>query len=312
VRSPVSPLTVSFNLVPRRQSLPAVADVTKATFHEFKSADKIVALAFLSSPTEAPAAEFSAYANKHRDDYLFGVTTDQEVIEAAGVKTPAVVLYRSFDDPVTEYPYPAPSLTSDDFDAWIKELAVPIIDQVNGENYQVYATSGKPLAYLFLDPSDEKRQQYIDAIHPTAAKYKGKVNFVWIDAVQFGDHGKALNLVEAKWPSFVLQDIKKQLKYPLDQSKEVTPELVDELVESYLAGKLEPSLKSQPIPDSQDEPVFVLVEKQFDEVVFDDSKDVFVEFYAPWWVMDVISIHQPQSNLMSQVWSLQASQACLG
>ncbi|KAI0691374.1 disulfide isomerase [Cytidiella melzeri] len=265
-----------------KQSLPAVAQITIDTFHEFKTADKIVALAFLSSPTEAPAPEFSAYANKHRDEYLFGVTTDKEVIESAGVKPPAVILYRSFDEPATEYPYPVPSLTSDDFDAWIKELAVPVIDQVSGENYQVYATSGKPLAYLFLDPSDEKRQQYIDAIHPIALKYKGKVNFVWIDAIQFGDHGKALNLVEAKWPSFVVQDIKKQLKYPLDQNKEVTPEVVDEMVENYLTGKLEPALKSQPIPDSQDEPVFVLVEKQFDEVVFDDKKDVFVEFYAPW------------------------------
>lgn len=257
-------------------------EVTKDTFHDFKSADKLVALAFLASPTEAPAPEFSAFANKHRDDYLFGVTTDREVIEAAGVTPPAVVLYRSFDEPVTEYPYPAVSLTSEDFGNWLKDLAVPIIDQVSGENYQVYAQSGKPLAYLFVDPTDEKRQEYVDALYPVAAKYKGKVNFVWIDAVQFGDHAKALNLVEPKWPSFVVQDIQKQLKYPLDQNKEVSAELVDDLVESYLTGKIEPSLKSQPIPETQDEPVFVLVQKQFEEVVYDDSKDVFVEFYASW------------------------------
>lgn len=265
-----------------RQSLPAVADVTKATFHEFKNADKIVALAFLSSPTDAPAAEYSAFANTHRDDYLFGVTTDKEVIESAGVKPPALVLYRSFDEPATEYPYPVADLTSEELESWIKELAIPVIDQVGGENYGTYAQSGKPLAYLFLDPTDEKRDQYIDAIRPIAAKYKGKVNFVWIDAIQFGDHGKALNLVQAKWPSFVLQDLSKQLKYPLDQNEAVTPELVDQLVEGYLEGKLEPSLKSQPIPETQDEDVFVLVEKQFEDVVFDDSKDVFVEFYAPW------------------------------
>jgi len=41
-------------------------------------------------------------------------------------------------------------------------------------------------------------------------------------------------------------------------------------------------LKSQPVPASQDESVFDLVGKQFDEVVFDDEKDVFVEFYATW------------------------------
>lgn len=241
-----------------------------------------MALAFTTSTTEAPAPEYSAFAQKHRDDFLFGITADPEVIEAAGVKAPAIVVYREFDDPVVEYPYPMASFTAEDFETWIKEISIPTIDQVSGENYQVYAESGLPLAYLFIDPTAENREEVIKSIKPIASKFKGKVNFVWIDAIQFGDHGKALNLVEAKWPSFVIQDIEKQLKYPLDQTVEVTAESVGDLVEKYVEGKVEPSLKSEPIPDTQDEPVFVLVEKQFDEIVYDDDKDIFVEFYAPW------------------------------
>lgn len=267
---------------PCRQSLPAVGSITKDTFDEFKKADKLVALALVESASESLAVEFNTTASKHRDDYLFGLTTDKEVFEAAGVTPPAVILYRTFDEPVTEYPYPISSLTPEDLENWIKDLAVPIIDQVNADNYQVYAQSGKPLAYLFLDPSDAKTEEYIDLVKPVAAKYKGKINFVWIDAVQFGDHAKALNLHEAKWPSFVVQDLSNQLKYPYDQAQALDAAAVDELVEGYLDGKLEPSLKSQPIPSEQKESVFELVGKQFDEVVFDDSKDVFVEFYAPW------------------------------
>jgi len=120
------------------------------------------------------------------------------------------------------------------------------------------------------------------AIKPIAQKYKSKMNFVWIDGVKFGDHGKALNLMESKWPAFVVQNLEKQLKYPFDQTKEVTPEAVDEWVVAFLAGKLEPTLKSQPIPETQNEAVYTLVGKSFDDVVFDDSKDVFVEFYASW------------------------------
>ena len=51
---------------------------------------------------------------------------------------------------------------------------------------------------------------------------------------------------------------------------------------NYVSGKLEPTLKSQAIPESQDESVFNVVGKQFEETVFDDSKDVFIEFYASW------------------------------
>ena len=269
---------------PNRQSLPAVSEVTKENFEEFKKADKIVALAFLPSSTEAPAPEFSATANKHRDDYLFGLSTDPEVAAAAGVTPPAIVVFRSFDEPQTEYPYPIASAKVHDIESWIGDLSIPILDEVGAENYQTYASSGKPLAYLFVDPTDEKHDEHINSLKTVAAKYKGKVNFVWIDAIKYGDHARALNLGEAKWPSFVIQDLQKQLKYPLDQSKEFTPEAAEEQVSLFLDHKLQPELKSQPIPDVQDEPVFNLVSKQFEEVVFDDDRDVFVEFYASWYV----------------------------
>lgn len=262
--------------------MPAVSAVTAANFEEFKKADKVVALAFLSSSAEAPGPEFSTTAEKHRDDYLFGISTDAEAAKAAGVTPPAIVLYRSFDEPQTTYPYPISSANVEELEGWIKDLSVPTIDEVNAENYMVYAQSGKPLAYVFLDPTDSRRDEIIETVKPIAAENRGHINFVWIDAIKFGDHAKALNLPEAKWPSFVVQDLTKQLKYPLDQSKDFTAENVKEWIDLFNAGKLEPQLKSQPVPESQDEPVYNLVGKEFEQVVFDDEKDVFVEFYASW------------------------------
>ncbi|KZT19258.1 protein disulfide isomerase [Neolentinus lepideus HHB14362 ss-1] len=265
-----------------KQALPAVTDVTAENHEDFKKADRVVVVLYATSTSAAPVPEFSLTANKHRDDFLFGLTTDSAVSDAAGVSPPAIVVYRQFDEPQTEYPYPVGSATVKDIEDWVKELAIPIVDEVGAENYQTYAQSGKPLAYLFLDPTMENKQEYIGGIRPTAAKYKGKINFVWIDGIKFGDHARALNLPEQKWPAFVIQDLAKQLKYPMDQSEEYSSEAVAEWVEKFANGELQPQLKSQPIPETQDEPVFNLVGKQFDEVIFDDSKDVFVEFYASW------------------------------
>jgi len=265
-----------------KQSLPAVSQVTAANLSEFQNADKIVAIAYLASETDAPAAEFSATAQKHRDSYLFGLATDAEAIAAAGVTPPAVVVYRSFDEHKTEYPYPVPAATVKDVEEWIQELSIPLLGEVNGDTYALYATSGKPLAYLFVDPTDENSQGHIESLKPVASLYRGKVNFVWIDATKFSDHAKALNLVEPKWPSFVIQDLEKQLKYPYDQDKAIEPESISTMAADYVAGKLLPKLKSQPIPETQTESVFTLVGQQFEEVVFDDSKDVFIEFYATW------------------------------
>lgn len=265
--------------------MPAVSQVTVANLSDFQNADDIVAIAFLASETDEPAAEFSATAQKLRDSYLFGLSTDPEAIAAAGVTPPAIVVYRNFDEHKTEYPYPVPSATVKDVEDWIQELSVPLLGEVNGETYALYATSGKPLAYLFVDPTDENSQSYIESLRPVASLYRSKVNFVWIDATKFSDHAKALNLAEPKWPSFVIQDLQKQLKYPYDQDKAVEPEAISALIADYVEGKLLPKLKSQPIPETQDESVFTLVGQQFDEVVFDDSKDVFIEFYATWYVI---------------------------
>jgi protein disulfide-isomerase A1 len=265
-----------------KQSLPAVSDVTAANHDEFTKSDKMVAVAYLASNTAAPAAEFSAAADAHRDDYLFGIVADADAAASAGVIPPAIVVYRNFDEPRTEFPYPVTDTNKKELETWLSELEVPYIGEVNGETYGLYAKANKPLAYLFIDPTSTEKDAQIDLIKPVAKKYKPKVNFVWIDAVKFGDHAKALNLVESKWPAFVIQDLEKQLKYPFDQAKDITTDAISELLETYSTGKLQPSLKSQPIPETQDEPVYTLVGKNFEEAVFDDSKDVFVEFYATW------------------------------
>ena len=268
-----------------KQSLPSVTEVTGETQDEFTHADRIVAVLYTGTKTDLPAPEFSATAEKHRDDWLFGHSTDETAANAVSVTPPSLVLYRAFDERQLVYPYPIASAKVADIEQWISDLSIPYLDQVGPSNYAIYAESGKPLAYLFLDPSEEeKKEEHINLLTPVAKKFHNKVNFVWIDAIQFGDHAKALNLHEPKWPAFVIQDLPTQLKYPYSQDESLDASKIEEMVDSYLAGVLKPQLKSKPIPEAQDGPVFELVSKQFDEIVFDDSRDVFVEFYATWCV----------------------------
>lgn len=58
-------------------------------------------------------------------------------------------------------------------------------------------------------------------------------------------------------------------------------EAFEKFVQELLDDKLEPYLKSEPIPDNN-EPVKVAVAKNFQEVVIDNNKDTLIEFYAPW------------------------------
>ena len=108
------------------------------------------------------------------------------------------------------------------------------------------------------------------------------MTFATIDAKAFGAHASNLNLQADKWPAFAIQEISKNLKFPFDQEKKVTPEEIGKFVQNFVDGKIDPSVKSEPIPEKQEGPVQIIVAHNYKDIVMDDEKDVLVEYYAPW------------------------------
>lgn len=89
---------------------------------------------------------------------------------------------------------------------------------------------------------------------------------------------------------FGVDDVKKDGKYVLARgpsnekyrmSGEFSYEALEDFARKLVNKELEPYLKSQPVPQ-QNEDVKVVVAKNFDEIVNDNTKDVLIEFYAPW------------------------------
>jgi protein disulfide isomerase family A protein 3 len=74
----------------------------------------------------------------------------------------------------------------------------------------------------------------------------------------------------------------KSAKGKFVMSEEFSVENLESFLKAYEAGTLEPYLKSEPVPDSNDGPVKVAVAKNFQSLVTDSAKDVLIEFYAPW------------------------------
>jgi len=72
-----------------------------------------------------------------------------------------------------------------------------------------------------------------------------------------------------------------KFQYSGDIASLTSAQVVD-FIADFKAGKLRPHLKSAAVPETNDGPVKVVVGTQFEEIVMDTSKDVFVKFYAPW------------------------------
>lgn len=72
-------------------------------------------------------------------------------------------------------------------------------------------------------------------------------------------------------------------KYKYDGSiEDMTVDAISHFVDKFNAGKLTKFLKSEDIPTSNDGPVKVVVGQNWNDIVADPTKDVFVKYYAPW------------------------------
>ena len=268
-----------------------MTELTLANHDEFTKTDDLVVVAYLNSKDEAPAAAYSTVAENNHGKYLFGVSWDEDVAAVAGVIPPAIVTWRSYDDRRTELQHnDLPSLTSQELEKWLQDLSIPLVDELTTENVELYTKSGRPVAYFLLDLADEKKDAYINLLKPVAKKYKGRINFCWLPSKRAAAGQKL------QWPSFVIEEVGSPHKYPLPDGTKPTTKAIVDWVESFLAGNLDPfhEAKSEPVPKTQNESVFYLVGSQFNDIVLDDTKDVFLILCAPRYVL--VSRRSPVSD----------------
>jgi len=192
---------------------------------------------------------------------------------------PSVVLFKTFDEKKNVLPA-AEFATLVDF---IKTNSVPLIDEIGPQNYKGYAQSGQPLGYLFVDLAvDGQKDKYIEIIRPLALKSKGRMNWVYIDWQKYAKHSERLGLSGKTVPAVAIESLQDGTHYAFDESADITADSVTSWADKFLAGTLEPTIKSEEIPADNSGPVKVVVAKNFDQIVNDPTKDVLVEFYAPW------------------------------
>jgi len=88
---------------------------------------------------------------------------------------------------------------------------------------------------------------------------------------------------ESELPSMRIIRLEEDMSKFRPESTELSDDNIRSFIKQYMDGSLKPHLMSQEVPEDWDKkPVKVLVGKNFEEVALDTTKDVLVEFYAPW------------------------------
>jgi len=264
-----------------KQTSPAFTELAdKAAIDAFASKD-VTAIGFFSKASGSEYEAFIAAAKAGRNDYNFGVVTKNaiDVAKEFGQQAlPAILVIKPFDEDNAAYSgeYTQAGITN-----FVGAEAFPLVGEIGPENYQKYLERKVPLVWLFVEVGTDATKDILAAAGEVAKTAKGKISFVWLDGIRWADHAKNFG-VKGKPPGIVIEDRDSNKNYVYPKEQEITKDTLGTWVSSFLNKELAPTVKSQEIPADNTGPVKVVVGKSFDDIVMDDSKDVFVEFYAPW------------------------------
>ena len=89
-----------------------------------------------------------------------------------------------------------------------------------------------------------------------------------------------LGVKENDLPCIIIADTQNQLK-KYKMTRKINEQNINTFISDWESGKLKQYLRSQDPPTKNLEAVKIVVGKTFDEIVLDNTKDVFIVFYSP-------------------------------
>jgi len=157
----------------------------------------------------------------------------------------------------------------------------PLVGKVGPDNFKQYVNRAKPLYLAFVETKKPTKHEYIDLVSRIALNFP-QFSFGYISAEKFGSNMERMGASGKVIPTMVRLTFAENKPIAFDREGQFNEESLLEWIEGTVSGKYKYKLKSEAVPEVNNNPVTVLVGSTFDEIVHDKNKDVLVEFYAPW------------------------------
>ncbi|XP_069023545.1 protein disulfide-isomerase A2 [Embiotoca jacksoni] len=268
----------------RRAGPGAPALISADSAAQFIDGQNIAVVGFFDS-LESEAAKVFKEVALDVTDTEFAITAAPEVFQKYEVKANSVVLFKKFDDGRADFMLSEEGkLDKNNLITFIKESSLELIIPFSEETADKIFTSSIVLhSLLFINSTVESQKSLLAEARTVAKDFKGKMLFIVIDVTAALVHVlKYFAVSESDAPTARIINMETGKKFNID-SGNLTANSLRQLCQEVVGGSAKPYFRSEELPEDWNKgPVKVLVGKNFESVALDPTKNVFVEFYAPW------------------------------
>eukprot|EP00929_Paragymnodinium_shiwhaense_P007237 TRINITY_DN111172_c0_g1_i1.p1 TRINITY_DN111172_c0_g1~~TRINITY_DN111172_c0_g1_i1.p1 ORF type:complete len:507 (+),score=157.66 TRINITY_DN111172_c0_g1_i1:95-1522(+) len=167
--------------------------------------------------------------------------------------------------------------------AFVKDNIFPVFGMLDGDTFDRYMEASKGLVWsMFASEGDLATTdgKYRPMMTEVATKFKGKYLVTMTDTEKFKEAlENMLNVKE--YPAIAVQKKAGDKKKYVFEG-EMTATNIIRFIEDVDAGRVQPKLKSEPVPAANDDAVKTFVGSTLEQELFLADKDVLLEVVAPW------------------------------
>jgi protein disulfide-isomerase A1 len=267
----------------KKSGPPATTLTSVDDLNKLKESADVVVVGFFKDLSSAQVKVFNSVAQKV-DSIQFGITSEQALFDEAKVTgDSAIVLFKKFDEGRNDFDE---ELNDDNLKKFIHSNQLALVSEFNQETAQkIFGGDIKVHNLLFASKSSAEFEAQLSEFKEAAKLSRGKVIYVLIDTdVEENERVmEFFGLKKEDAPTIRLITLGQDMSKFKPESSEIKSTVIAQFVQDFFDNKLKPHLLSQELPADWDaEPVKVLVGKNFNQVARDPTKNVLVEFYAPW------------------------------
>jgi protein disulfide-isomerase A1 len=265
------------NWIKKKTGPPSAAVTDAAHLEELKKANKVLTV-FLG---KEDSAEYQAFkdAALSLDAVAFVHSHDEALLKAEGGW--AVTVHTQHNG---GYSRLTGEITKDSILKLIADNRFPLVMDFEGDEAIERVFGAEKPALVYFSDSDTDFLPAYNALAAEESSNSPAIIFFTSKVTsglgqRLADYvGVAATATPALW---IVHPANKDLsKFKFDG--EYTTAGVKSFIANWRAGTLEKIFKSEEIPEKNDEPVKVVVGKNFDAIVKNSGKFVLLEFYAPW------------------------------